>query len=145
MNRHKSLALALFILIFDQISKSFVISSLSVGEKLNFGWFDIHLISNTGISFGMLQNYSFLVSIAAIAITIYLIYFMWTDAAKHSFVWIGCGLVIGGAIGNLIDRAQFGYVVDFFDLRWWPAFNVADTAICIGAILLAFYFWRIEE
>jgi len=90
--------------------------------------------TNTGAAFGILQNSSLLLSIASIIIIGILLY-VFRDLAAHPWASIFTGAVIGGAIGNLVDRLLYGAVTDFIDLRFWPAtFNLADLAITIGAI-----------
>jgi len=98
-------------------------------------------VENEGAAFGLLTNEYLLITFAIImviaTIAIYYRYPYW----GHPLPKTGLGLVLGGAVGNLIDRLHLGFVVDFIDFRVWPVFNVADSAITIGVIMLvAFYF-----
>jgi signal peptidase II len=105
-------------------------------------FFNIVLIHNRGMSFGLF-NYggglnALLFSLVAAAIVTVLIY--WLSRVDSSLLAVAIGLIIGGAIGNVIDRIRLGAVVDFLDFHvgsWhWPAFNVADSAICIGVAVM---------
>ena len=93
-------------------------------------------IQNFGGAFGIFQHQRiFFLAAAAVAIVCVLYFFEdIKELGKLSF--ISASLIFGGAIGNLIDRVRFGYVVDFLDLRWWPVFNVADIALTVGVTLL---------
>ncbi|MGI9506383.1 MAG: signal peptidase II [Geminicoccaceae bacterium] len=105
-------------------------------------FFDLVLVWNRGVSFGMFNNAGaygpMILSGIAIAVVLGLLY--WLRQAENRLTVMALGLVIGGALGNVIDRFRFGAVVDFLDFHiagyHWPAFNVADAAICVGAVLL---------
>jgi signal peptidase II len=107
-------------------------------------FFNLVLTWNNGISFGLFNNGSnlnaLILSLLAIAIVIFLI--MWLRKSETKRVAIGLGLIIGGAIGNIIDRGLHGAVVDFLDFHihsyHWPAFIIADSCITIGAMILVF-------
>jgi len=103
----------------------------------------LHLtyIQNTGAGFGILKgSNTILIFISLIIIGAILYYF--NKITKEKSINLPIALILGGAIGNLIDRIFLGHVIDFMDLRIWPAFNVADSAITIGAIWLIIYFWK---
>ena len=106
------------------------------------GFFNLVMVWNTGISFGMLGGAGVLPPwvLSAIAVAICIALFFWLRAARSRWTAAAIGLVIGGAIGNVVDRARWGAVFDFADFyigRWhWPAFNVADAAIVIGVLML---------
>ena len=113
-----------------------------------FPCFNLYLTFNRGVSFSMFSAHSTagvwgLVALTG-AISVLVIYFIQKETEKLSR--IGLALVLGGAIGNLLDRFRFGAVVDFLDFYWkshhWPAFNIADSAICIGATLILFQYMR---
>ena len=90
---------------------------------------------NTGVAFGQLQNAGAIVSVViAVAVTALLVYFV--RNASRPWIWLPTGLLLGGALGNVIDRISEGAVIDFVKLPYWPAFNVADSAITIGVIVL---------
>jgi len=133
----------LLIVVADQLSKSWIRSNLDSGQSLfDIGFLRIIHIHNTGAAFGIFQDYTAILSIIALigVIIILLLVFVWHR--QWSFLdsmlfRIGIGLVLGGAIGNLIDRVFRGSVTDFIDFKVWPAFNVADSAVTVGAIIIA--------
>lgn len=143
--------LALFLMVLDQYSKAMATSYLSYGEQIVvLPWFNWTLLHNTGAAFSFLsdaggwQNLFF----CTVAIVVSAILVVWLyRAARHDY-WqnAGLSLVLGGALGNLYDRIALGYVVDFIQLHYqqhyWPAFNVADTAITTGAIILVVLSFR---
>jgi len=125
----------------DQISKFYIRQILSPGDSLPIikGIFHLTYLSNPGGAFGILPIYPFLLIISLV--TVGLIIFYSRKAQPKSIAQgIGLGFVLGGAIGNLIDRLSWGRVIDFLDFRIWPVFNLADSAIVIGsAILIVFW------
>jgi signal peptidase II len=129
------------IIIFDQITKSIIQKKFLMNESISvFPGFNISFITNTGAGFGMLQNSNLLLLfISLIAAGLILFYF---DTFKSKFEKICYSVILGGIFGNLIDRISHGYVVDFLHFSFWPAFNVADSAICIGLIGLVIYYWN---
>jgi len=131
-------ALALFALILDQLSKYIVSSSLDIGQSKDIikGIFSVTLVYNTGAAFGIFKNqalFFIIISILAIAFIAVLIK---RKTGTLSLADFALGLILGGAIGNLIDRLRFGCVIDFLDFKVWPVFNIADSAITIGVFLL---------
>jgi signal peptidase II len=131
------------IIIVDRLTKLFFLDLLSYGESLPVirNIFHFTLIHNTGIAFGLFKNHGFVFIIvpviAAVLLVFNIYYYKQNDEALHRSYIVGFSLILGGAIGNLIDRIAFGYVIDFIDFRIWPVFNVADSAITIGAIIVA--------
>ena len=133
------------ILVLDQLSKNWVLLaygeiSRSIAEVTPF--FNLVMVWNRGVSFGMFSDHPnwmpTILTVVAVAITGFLFTWMWKE--KKQFTIIALALVIGGAIGNVVDRIRFGAVVDFLDFHafgyHWPAFNIADAAIFIGVVLL---------
>jgi signal peptidase II len=94
---------------------------------------------NTGAAFGILRTRGILFALVAIVVSVGIVVYYRAVAASPVLVRTALALVLGGAIGNLVDRIRLGYVVDFVDLRWWPVFNVADSSIVIGVCLLIGY------
>ena len=140
--------IALLVVAADQLSKVWIRSNLLVGQSLfEAGFFRIIHVNNTGAAFGLFQGQSFLLTIVAlVGITVLLVYVL---VIYRKFPLLDnrlgrstLGLVLGGAVGNLIDRLRFGYVTDFIDVGRWPAFNIADSAITVGVILFAYSFLR---
>lgn len=138
--------LPLAVVILDQFSKYIVVENMALGESIPIIEEVFHLtyILNPGAAFGMFaHNRVFFISIAVIVIGI----IIWARREILASPWevkAGCGLFLGGAIGNLIDRARQGLVIDFFDFRIWPVFNIADIAICIGVGLIIWNLLKTE-
>src|SRR3954451_2217930 len=118
----------------DQLTKAWVLAKVSPHEKINvFFGIDITNVTNTGVAFGALSGKGALVLIAvALALTGLLVYFARNVAEPG--LWLPVGMVVGGALGNLADRARVEGVTDFIDPVLWPAFNVADVCIVIGVL-----------
>ena len=132
-------AIVLAALVADQVTKHIVASNLSLGEGLHVvGPFSIRHVQNSGIAFGLFSNATAAVTIVtAIAVAWMLVYFA-RSGGRHPVLPVALGLVIGGSVSNLADRVRLGFVTDFLDFRYWPAFNLADSFIVIGVgILLA--------
>lgn len=133
--------LAALILIFDQSTKSIIIAWLDWGESWPAeGLLRITHARNTGTAFSLFQGHSNILSFVAVIAVAVLLWVYATTGAKSFILRLALGLQLGGALGNLLDRLQQGYVTDFIDVGWWPIFNVADSAISIGMVLMVFYF-----
>ena len=138
----RGLATAAVVAILDQLSKAAVLAFFGgriLGDKETVtSFFNLALTYNRGISFGFFNGGAGLnalfFSLAAAAIIVVLVY--WLSRVTSPFLAVAIGLIIGGAVGNVIDRIRLGAVVDFLDFHigslHWPAFNLADSAICIG-------------
>ena len=137
------LAVASVIVIADQIIKWWAIGLLAEQpygiEVLPF--FNLILVWNQGISFGIFGGGllpPWLLGVVALAVTLALV--IWLRKAETRLLAATIGLVIGGALGNVVDRFRFGAVADFLDFHWagyhWPAFNLADAAISVGVVIL---------
>ena len=132
------------IIFFDRVSKMFVSDVLTYGESLPIIRNVLHmtLVHNTGIAFGFFKDQGIVfivIPIIAIFLLVFNVYYYRQNDEALSRVYIvAFSLILGGAIGNLIDRVFYGHVVDFIDFRVWPVFNIADSAITIGAILIVF-------
>ena len=124
----------------DQLTKSIVVSRLSLGDAIaSIGPFSIHHVQNTGIAFGLFADSTTAVIVLTGAAVAGMILFFARTARRHPLLPVALGLVIGGSVSNLIDRVRLGHVTDFLDFLYWPAFNLADTFIVVGvaALLLA--------
>lgn len=121
----------------DQLTKFLITKNLFQNQSIPIikGIFHITLVHNRGAAFGILKNQIPLFIITSL-FAIILIYFNLKKNRQSKSYSIALSLILAGALGNLIDRLFFGYVIDFLDFRIWPVFNVADSAITIGAILL---------
>lgn len=102
------------------------------------GIFHLTYVENTGVAFGMLQGRNWFFIPAVIVVSALLSYLLWSMKDANRYMKVSLALILGGAIGNLIDRIWLGYVVDFLDFRVWPVFNVADSCVVVGAILLGY-------
>ena len=142
------LVLAGAVVVLDQLTKLVALERLAPGIPVVVfdGWLSLTLVMNPGLAFGLLGGVpaGWRWVVAALSVAALLVLARVALRVLPGGGWIGrtaIGLIFGGAVGNLIDRARFGAVVDFVDVHWrgwhWPAFNVADSAISIGVILLA--------
>lgn len=129
------------ILFFDQLSKFILTKYLALNQSIPVinGVFHLTLIYNRGAAFGILRNQVPLFIVTSIFAVI-LIYFAIKKNSRRKLYSLALCLILAGALGNLADRLFFGYVIDFLDFRIWPVFNLADSAITIGAVLLS---WEI--
>ena len=142
MNRRtatlRAVAVAAGVLAADQATKAIVRGSIGRGERVDvLPGIDLVNTRNTGVAFGFLSGGGTLVAILAALALIALLAFFATHMDRR-LVWLPTGLLVGGAAGNLIDRAREGSVTDFVDLPLWPAFNLADAAITIGVLALLY-------
>jgi signal peptidase II len=121
----------------DQLTKYIVTSRLALDDGVHVvGPFWIHHVRNSGIAFGLFSSATAVVILATgIAVT-WMIVFFARSGARHPVLPVALGLVIGGSLSNLLDRVRIGYVTDFLDFRYWPAFNLADSFIVIGVLVL---------
>jgi signal peptidase II len=121
----------------DQLTKAIVSNRLSLGGAVDIaGPFTIHHVRNTGIAFGLFaDSTSVVIGLTAIAIGALVVFFA-RSGRRHPLLPVAVGLVLGGSVSNLVDRLRLGYVTDFLDLDYWPAFNLADSFIVVGVGLL---------
>ena len=137
------LLVAVVIVAADQFTKHWISSTLPLGESLpEFGCLSIVHVQNTGSAFGLFADQSVILSIVAIIGIIVVLLFYRYLSTYGILGTLSLGLILGGAVGNQIDRIRLGHVTDFILVRlwnhvYWPAFNVADSAITVGAIILA--------
>jgi signal peptidase II len=147
-NRSAGFVIAFLVFVFDQATKWVVTYPLNLKDQPDqtirlFSFFDLHWVENTGVSLGLLSAGTplgrWLLVTATAAIALFVAVWMWRERRRDDS--IALALVLGGALGNIVDRVRFGYVVDFADLHfgdWRPflVFNVGDAAITIGVLLL---------
>lgn len=144
----------MLMLVLDQWSKTWFSANLEYARPwVVNSFFNFTLLHNTGAAFSFLSDSGgwqrwFFSAIAALVSVVLVVWLARLDAAKRCEA-AALALVLGGALGNLIDRVQFGYVVDFIVVHYqhyyWPAFNIADSAICVGAVLLLIDGFRQER
>jgi signal peptidase II len=124
----------------DQLTKAIVTSRLDLFDEVHVvGPFSIHHVTNSGIAFGFFSSATSLVILLTALAVAWMLYFFARSGSRHPILPVALGLVMGGSVSNLVDRVRLGHVTDFLDLRYWPAFNLADTFIVVGvaALLLA--------
>ena len=131
---------ALFIILFDQASKFYIQHNMYIGESIAVieGIFHITYVENPRTSFGLFEyNSSFFVIAVLISVILAILIYKKIIFKKDPFMYVPLTLLLGGAVGNLIDRVRIdGMVIDFIDFRIWPVFNFADSAIVCGMLVL---------
>jgi signal peptidase II len=132
-------AVACAAVVADQLTKQLVVSQLAFGDSVDvIGPMSIHHVRNSGIAFGLFSTWASAVTVLTAIAVAWMIGYFARAGARHPILPVALGLLIGGSVANLVDRVRLGYVIDFLDLRYWPAFNLADVFIVGGvAILLA--------
>ncbi|MGB2579738.1 signal peptidase II [Elusimicrobium simillimum] len=138
-NNKATIIILLILVALDRITKVLALDLLRPVESVEiFKYFHLTYLENTGMAFGILQNGNLLLTGMMIVVIVFILK-SWKELAalRPPLGWLGLVLILGGAIGNLYDRIVLGFVVDFIDFRVWPVFNVADSAICVGAALVA--------
>ena len=122
-----------FVFISDQITKYAVYKNMSLGESIPAeGIIRITYARNTGMAFSLFENFGIILLILSLIIASILIIYLFTIDKPRILIRVFSGLVVGGALGNILDRIRFGYVNDFIDVGWWPVFNIADSSITIA-------------
>jgi signal peptidase II len=121
----------------DQITKHVVASSIALDSAVKVvGPFSIRHVQNSGIAFGLFSSATVIVIVLTTVAVAWMLVFFARSGARHPALPVALGLLIGGSVSNLVDRVRLGYVTDFLDLRWWPAFNLADASIVVGVTVL---------
>ncbi len=129
-------ALAAVVLVLDRVTKALVSSSIAVGQHRNFlPAVELVHVRNTGVAFSLFSGGGAAVLILTLAALVALVSYL-ARRPEHRGLWVPTGLLVGGAVGNLIDRIASGAVTDFIKLPHWPAFNVADMSITFGVLAL---------
>lgn len=141
--RSITLVIAGIVLALDQYTKYLVESRLPMYEVYApfpsiEGLFRFFHTTNTGAAFGILQDANAMLAVVASVVTVVVIYFNHILPADNRLLRVALGLQLGGIVGNLVDRIQLGHVTDFLDFGPWPVFNLADTALVSGVILLGY-------
>jgi len=136
-----STGIALGVVVFDRLTKIIFSDILTVGESILVvkNIFHITLVHNTGIAFGLFKDSGAVFIIVPMVVVVAMGVYVYRHRKQSNFAGLPLGalaLISGGALGNLIDRIMFGHVIDFLDFRVWPVFNVADSAITIGMVMV---------
>ena len=136
--------IGLLVILADQLSKTWIRDNLARGQSLfNASFFQIIHVQNTGAAFGIFKDYTLILIIVALVGIVVILLLVLVLNRSWSFldsmlVWSAIGLVLGGTIGNQIDRLRLGYVTDFINFKVWPVFNIADAATTVGVIIIAY-------
>ncbi len=125
----KFILIAFFIVFLDQITKFLM-------KDVHFGLFNY--VTNTGAAFSLFTGFNFILALISLVVIVFIVYFY----KKNSKLLLPLAFLLGGTIGNLIDRVFFGYVRDFIDLKFWPVFNVADSFNVIGVAIICYLIIR---
>jgi signal peptidase II len=141
---------AILILVIDRISKRVVMANLRPGESWNpvaalERWVSLTYVTNTGAAFGLFPDYGGIFMIIAVVVVVVIVVYHRYLPGEQWLVQISLGLQLGGALGNLLDRLRYGHVIDFIDFKVWPIFNVADSSLFVGVVILAFHLLRHGE
>ena len=145
------LILIIIFILIDLISKYIIVKSIGLHEAIMVirNFLNITYVRNTGVAFSMFPHNRYLVLVISLFIIIGIIYYVYKSKVNNKLEKVGYSLIIGGAISNFIDRLIHGYVIDFIDVKIfnydYPIFNLADTFIVIGVILLIIYVWRCKD
>jgi len=141
--------LALAIVVVDQLTKAWAVDALGDGRRIDLFWtLRFNLTYNTGMSFGAGQGWGPIIGVVAMIVVVVLLLSLQRGGAGGRATTLAVGAIVGGAVGNLIDRIfrepQWlrGGVVDFIDFQWFPIFNVADMGITVGGAVLLLVSWR---
>lgn len=139
--------MAALIVLIDQFSKYLVMASLEVGQSWDVApWlvpiFSITHVTNTGVAFGLFPGVGASFAIVPVIVSVMILVYSWSLPAEQWLTRVVLALPLGGAVGNLVDRLRQGFVVDFIDLNFWPLhewpiFNLADSSIVAGVVLLS--------
>lgn len=134
------LAIIFFLILADQAIKFLVVSLMELGESIPVfsGIFHITYIENPGAAFGLFANQRLVFIVAGILVIAASCLMYRRLMSEKAIIRWGVALLLGGAVGNLIDRLRIGGVIDFLDFRIWPVFNIADIGICVGVALLMY-------
>ena len=135
---------ALLIVFFDQLTKFLITKNFKVNQSLDIinNIFHLTFVKNTGAGFGILKGYNILLILISFIVIGIIFYYIREIKEKEHLLQLLFAFILGGTIGNLIDRIRWGYVIDFLNFRIWPVFNVADSFVTVGVIGLVIYLWK---
>ena len=126
--------IALFVFSIDQIIKFYVLKYLYLGQEISVikNIFSITFVANKGVAFGLFSNSNFPFVLISIAVLVCITLVFISLGKARFWIKIAYGLILGGALSNMLDRIRLGEVIDFLDFHIWPVFNIGDSAICVG-------------
>jgi signal peptidase II len=121
----------------DQVTKRIVTRTLPLDDSVHVaGPLSIHHVQNSGIAFGLFASATAIVTVVTSIAVVWMLVFFARSGSRHPVLPAALGLLIGGSVSNLVDRIRLHHVTDFIDVRWWPAFNLADSFIVVGVAIL---------
>jgi signal peptidase II len=121
----------------DQLTKHIVTRTLALDDSVHVaGPLSIHHVQNSGIAFGLFSSATAVVTVVTGIAVVWMIVFFARSGSRHPVLPAALGLLIGGSVSNLVDRIRLHHVTDFIDVKWWPAFNLADSFIVVGVTIL---------
>lgn len=129
---------AVIVAVLDQATKQWIRGAFGLHDGITVvnGLFDLRYVQNTGAAFGMFEGRNYWLALLSVVVLALLVRYWRVILGESMLHRLAVGLMLGGVVGNLLDRLRFGYVIDFLDFYWrrshFPAFNVADSAICVG-------------
>ena len=137
----------LLVIFLDQSSKFFVKNNFKLTQSVPIIKDVLHFtyINNTGSAFGLFKNFNIIFILFSVIVILIILYNLKKINEKEKAMQLSVGLLLGGTIGNLIDRLYNDSVIDFIDLRFWPVFNIADSAVTISIAILIFILWNKEN
>jgi signal peptidase II len=143
-------SVAALVIATDQLTKAALVATLGPGRpdsrvELGTSWIALEYAENRGAAFGLFPGMAPILAMASIAIVVGLLVYFSNEARPPLWSTVGIGAITGGAIGNLLDRIRFGFVIDYVSVGPWPNFNVADSAITAGVLLLAWGWLRTDR
>jgi signal peptidase II len=133
------------VIVLDQATKAWILRVLGPVEGSSIpllgSWLEFMLVKNNGVAFGLFQNIPYFFTITSVLISIgAILFYRYQLPNNRPWVQMSLGLIVGGALGNIIDRLRYSFVIDFVHVSWFPGiFNLADSAITIGVLMLAGY------
>jgi len=137
-------SIAFIIILIDQITKFLIKINLQLNQNIPIikNIFHLTYVHNFGAGFGILQQQKLVLIFISIIVIGLIFYYLDRIKEKEIFLQIVVGFILGGTIGNLIDRLAYGFVIDFLDFQIWPVFNLADSFVTIGVVGLIVYLWK---
>ena len=140
-------AVSIVIVLADQALKALTHQYMALNQSIPLVDSVIKLtyVRNTGVAFSLFIGFSPYLAVVGAIVVAAVVYFHYQLPAKNKMVQLGLSFILGGSMGNLVDRIMRGYVIDYFDITIWPVFNLADMMINIGVIMLAYKLFEEEE
>ncbi len=135
---------AFIILLLDQLTKFLVRKNFQLNQSKPIIESILHItyVTNTGSAFGLFKNFSSFFTLFSAVVIIAIFFYLKKIKKDETKIQFAVSLLLGGTIGNLVDRLLYGHVIDFIDFRIWPVFNIADSAVTVSVIFLIYLLWK---